>query len=124
MRSLVCWCYMVVMQYTHLLYRHTLVTMSVRKKAKCEETMAVSHSTMESEHCEDEAPTRHSVLVGEHQPLSSYTMGMVITSRKPDAYGHHMVLEHRPYITTDEEYLQRREQMIESWNMMSRVRQL
>ena len=42
---------------SNLLYRNISVTMSVRKKAKCEEMMTVPHSTMESEHCEDEAPT-------------------------------------------------------------------
>ena len=39
-----------IVVYTHSLHRHTLVTMSVRKKAKCEETM-----TLESEHCDDQA---------------------------------------------------------------------
>ena len=112
-----------IVVYTHSLYRHTLVTMSASKNAKCEETMTVPGSTKESEHCEDEANNQHSVLVGECKPLISYQGAhTVIMARQPD--GHEIVVERRPFITTDEDFLQRREQMTESWNMHSSVRQL
>ena len=61
-----------IVVYPHLLHRHTSVTMSARKKEKCDETMTVPCSTMESECCEEKANNRHSVLVGECKPLSSY----------------------------------------------------
>ena len=78
---------------------------------------------MESERCEDEANNQHSVLVGECKPLSTYRAHTVIMARKPDV--HEIVVEHRwPDITTDEEYLRRREQMTESWNMHRSVREL
>ena len=80
----------------------------------------VPHSTMDSEHCEDEANNRHIVLVGEHKPLISYQGAhTVIMARQPD--GREIVVERRAYITTDQDFLQRREQMTESWNMFSSV---
>ena len=64
---------------------HTAVTMSVRKKAKCEETITVSHSTMESRQCTDEANNRNHVLVGEHKPLISYQVPHNVSyKRQPD----------------------------------------
>ena len=78
---------------------------------------------MESERCEDEANNRHSVLVGERKPLISYQGACtVVTARQPD--GREIVVEHRPFITTDEDFLQRREQMTESWNMHRSVCEL
>ena len=61
-----------IVVYTRSLHRHTLATMSVRKKAKCEETMTVPHSTMESEHCEDEANNWHIVQPRLLKNLSYY----------------------------------------------------
>ena len=84
----VCWCYMVQCKrssiHMYLLYRHTLVTMSVRKKVKCEETMTVPHSTMESERCEDEANNRHIVQPKLLKNQNHYSLHTHKHSRMPD----------------------------------------
>ena len=101
-----------VVLYTHSLYRHTLVTMSARKKAKCEETMMVSHSTMESERCEDEANNQHIVQPKLLRNLNHYAPHTRHHSRMPD--GRIMVYYER--IECDEEYLLEREQFVERRN--------
>ena len=86
--------------------------MSARKKAKCEETTTVPHSTMESECCEDEANNRHIVQPRLLKNLSYYAPQTRKHSKMPD--GRIMVYSER--IECNEEELLEREQFVERGN--------
>ena len=86
--------------------------MSVRKKAKCEETTTVPCSTMESEHCEDEANNRHIVQPKLLKNLNHYAPHTHKHSRMPDG----CITVYYERIKCDEEYLLETEQFVERMN--------
>ena len=94
--------------------------MSARKKAKCEETTTVPHSIMECEHGEEAANTQHFVQPKERRPLSSYTMHYHFESRRTDG----RIMAYSWAAPTNEECLQRREQLHKSHNLVIFVCQI